>query len=1451
MPTTTNPTRELFTNGMTRFEEQLNHRLLEDLDDEIGTWLSQNERIDRRKDRHLSTKARMRRRQEMREVDMRRSRDGVRETVLFLRQQIASHLSSLYRLAEYQETLKRNLATAKDEAARKETLLDHAEILGASMSEISRDRKAFQRWFDEDAVFDRYKRRRGETQQRLTFRLERFAGILGRIATQHGLQGIAGVWRRLSVNDLLLDILDFPGDARIHVAAVKCYRVCLEKLPIGSSEEFVTERSQTRLYEFATNEKCDIWLQCESLSSLMRVDPARFASILQLRLENQSKDDDIFVRRRLIRELTASWLELPTPARMLDTRSGAENFDLSNHLVELREAFKSRTEDESVFVRQQLAKSCWSLPADAAIPLIRHFLTRETHPQVIVAALAAAVGQTERSDLQGEWLRRLPILLNQATDEFVLRAALFVASRWLATVGNERSTEDVRVAYRNSILPAIQRLRNNASSTRVRRWAAQTYEQIVCCLDPAARSLLMSLSAITRGMQPGHSRRIPSSIVDGSSGEQLGRVLAVLAQNDFGYDLRFSITGCWITRQPQFGSRLWRILHEIRNPATDKRQAFPHTVGRVSYATIRVPSQILGELSRTKVPGEPFYISAEGSWRPYLPLVDDFLSVLNLSTLRPKSVRFFTSQGVTWIMAPTSLWQRFRAWCILTWKFDEFANRRDWEEGDNTPPSTYLDAFRDLGFQVKMTAYGDEQQPPVNDDSVTRFFGCLALLPAATMWGSLQSLVERFSTYFYSVYDNTLQQLVVFVALFALFFIARHFYANWTLSKARERVPLFLGGWGTRGKSGTERLKAALISALGYGMVSKTTGCEAMFIHGSAFGDPLEIPLYRPYDKATIWEHANVIHMADRMDSAVFLWECMGLNPTYVDILQRQWSRDDLATVTNTYPDHEDIQGPAGYNVACTIAGFVPCDAHVITTEQEMLPIVQHSCKQARSTLHGVGWLESGLIPDEVLDRFPYREHPDNIALVAAMADELGVEYDYALKAMADELIPDLGVLKAYPVSEIRSRFIEFTNGMSANERFGCLGNWTRLKYDQHDPHEDHRTWISTVINNRADRVARSRVFSSIVVNDLSADRHFLIGTNLKGLVGFIQEDLDARIRELSFAENGSYHANFAERKLVELAKRHRQPTSEEHVRARLSVMLAAYEIPAENAQSHWNNPEAIGALLEEHQVDLEEAAAVLQEHRLLVTARNEYTQLHEAIVSSSNDDAQWQRLDEQFRGLARTWFERSLVVIDDSTASGEQIVDQIVKATPPGVRNRVMGMQNIKGTGLDFVYRFQDWNTCYEACAAMDHPDPTVAKKGLETLQRLPVLGQLCASRVREALLSARELPKFQTESQRLALSDVERKLETCLEEITATCNQATDGKSKGSGPIESAIGWFEEVLDANDAIRRRSRADQIYVDLAEERISRQRAIVELRKINKRQKGGWLSASLRGKSSS
>ena len=50
----------------------------------------------------------------------------------------------------------------------------------------------------------------------------------------------------------------------------------------------------------------------------------------------------------------------------------------------------------------------------------------------------------------------------------------------------------------------------------------------------------------------------------------------------------------------------------------------------------------------------------------------------------------------------------------------------------------------------------------------------------------------------------------------------------------------------------------------------------------------------------------------------------------------------------------------------------------------------------------------------------------------------------------------------------------------------------------------------------------------------------------------------------------------------------------------------------------------------------------------------------------------------------------------------------------------------------------------------------------------------------------------------------------------------------------------YIEAFLDAGDAVKRRKRANLIYLELQNQRISHDRAAIELQALNKRQKGGW-----------
>ncbi|MDO9104527.1 MAG: hypothetical protein Q7U57_06150 [Methylovulum sp.] len=349
---------------------------------------------------------------------------------------------------------------------------------------------------------------------------------------------------------------------------------------------------------------------------------------------------------------------------------------------------------------------------------------------------------------------------------------------------------------------------------------------------------------------------------------------------------------------------------------------------------------------------------------------------------------FYHSEGITQLQPPGNILKRWQASWTISRRFADYARLRNWQEKSQQPAHTYVSALAELGIKVTFTGHETQNSSfQSTDPAVLRFFPAFVpVLPNADLASSLWT---DFKDYFVSVYENSLYELAVFMAVSVAYFMGRNIYLYRKILAARSRLPLVLGGWGTRGKSGTERIKAALINALGHSIVSKTTGCEAMFLHAHPFGTLREMFLFRPYDKATIWEQHALVCLADKLNCEVFLWECMGLTPSYVDILQRQWMRDDISTITNTYPDHEDIQGPAGINIPQVMPHFIPHNGSLLTTEEQMRPILQASAKERNTRFKPAGWLEAGLLAEDVLARFPYDEHPFNIVLVLALAEEL------------------------------------------------------------------------------------------------------------------------------------------------------------------------------------------------------------------------------------------------------------------------------------------------------------------------------------------------------------------------------------------------------------------------------------------------------------------------------
>jgi len=377
---------------------------------------------------------------------------------------------------------------------------------------------------------------------------------------------------------------------------------------------------------------------------------------------------------------------------------------------------------------------------------------------------------------------------------------------------------------------------------------------------------------------------------------------------------------------------------------------------------------------------------------------------------------------------------------------------------------------------------------------------------------------------------------------------------------------------------------------------------------------------------------------------------------------------------------------------------------------------------------------------------------------------------------------------------------------------------------------------LSVVVNNRADRIARSRVFAGILVEDISADQIMLIGSNLHGLQGYIRESWQTHAAGLSlWPADGSTPAQA----LAGIARRRRVVHTATHARARLAAMLAGCGIAGtETILAAWDTPADLAAAIRAS--GSAEADAIIdyaERDRLSLTEYAEFAQRLSALDAASARDA---ALDSAFRELVWRWLERRLLVVEDYYASGNQIIDILCHATPPGFKNRIQGIQNIKGTGLDFVYRWQAWDTCHRACALLQSQEPEVARQGLATLASFQEFGLLCEEHVKTVIATVKAAPQAQNEHFQSELNIIAARLDRAMQEVR---EQMT--VTRASGWQERLFAGIESFLDAGDAIKRRKISNRIYQDLTNERISYARAALELQALNKRQKGGWLLQAL------
>ena len=1369
------------------------------------------------------------------------------------------------------------LSRATDPDERRRVLTEYLEATASSPAQLRGDLRALDRFLGADALRERNARAELALSIQAELGLWWLESALRAIAS-HDDAELRGQIVRSGVGPLLATRMVEDRRWQVRWAAGRAL-VAATELDHGCGDA-----ARAAIDETAQNRDEHPWVQAAALEASILLDPATARERLTARLLAPGPGRDAFLRKLALH--IALVRLAPEVAASLVTELAA-------------------AADPSEHVRIAIAEACPKLDWSIAAPILAGLTGAGERGARVRAAGAYVLRAISRSAVP-QVAAAASDLLCRIVDDAAPYPALVACDELAGLAADLGASDRDRLGeLAPGWLAALaRRIADPETAPQIAEHAAAAAEAIDRERDPVRRALTRVLAETTADIRPGRRAtldvgRLPPELSSAAGDERmLGRVLADLTRRDWGVSVSRRGHRIRIWRGDRFRRRLWRIVHELRNPLPNKRQAWVHTVGRTYPGTIRAHPGLLEEATATTVPGERVSVDSEGSWGRHLPTIDD---LLDMPVLRRRDIRVVSSAGTVVVSPPGGVLRRARNWLQLTLRYRRLVMLRLASLRARRDPQRrrYLELLEaSYGITARFEPHTHDTAAgslaPIAADTADLFpvrpgpavpsapLGAALALPSL---GSLRDWFESNRAYFASPTQNSQSALVLFAASLAAVFWARSWHKRQQIARARARIPLTIGGWGTRGKSGTERLKAGLLDGLGYEVFVKTTGCEAMFIHSAPLQQPVEIFIYRPYDKATIWEQMAMVVLGSRLGTDVFLWECMALNPKYVQLLQRDWMRDDLVTLTNCYPDHEDIQGPAGFNVANVITEFIPNRSVLVTSEMSYLPLFHDVCARRGTTMHTVGDREAELIGEDVLALFPYREHPRNIALVERIARELDIDRDLALLTMAENVVPDLGVLKAYPRCRVRGRVVEFLCGNSANERTGFIGNWRRMQLDQLDVEREPHRMVITVVNNRADRISRSEVFARILVRDIDCDRHVLIGTNLKGLRGFIDTALDDYLAEITVIEptdlaKGEVPVVVASRFAREMAKlRVPRPTVEaaltrlalyargaglrvepdhepimrdlladrlgrtgslaidEVVRQlerddELTRALDAALQPMPEPPDLGDLPETLEPATRDEVID----HARFELARLQIRARLE---ARLAAVFAAPSEEQRLTFGQDAGAAFRALFLAQVDIIDDPGASGDQIIDRCARCVPPGVDVILMGTQNIKGTGLDFVYRWLALDkvvTCVR-----DQASPRLDRRiaALTELEAFEDHGLVDTGFAR-ALLSREPLHRPTTEE-----AEARARIAAKVEAVWIKRKAALVERKK-SGWIERIGRWGEAWVDWIDSARRGRQAAQIVDDLVEQRISHQRAAVEMRSIVGRIKGGWLVKALR-----
>lgn len=592
--------------------------------------------------------------------------------------------------ARFQALTDRLALTYIDEEKQK-LMLDFLESIDFDKKRLKGDRKAFKRYMGFDVISERYRKfiLHEEILQKLAI------DVIGSLTAKTLERNTGDRARDVEISSYILStfqlqrfLLDRTRRTRRwqnKVAAFAALGKIIRAIPESEKLQMLGFDTVRFITQYCLDVSENIWIQIGALrllSELSRNECVRAFGVRLLENENDISDN-LFVRKAILQLIGEGFVD-------------SYGFGILRKLVDRK--------DESEYVRIQLMKTLALFPSAEARRLLKGFANgnfdedcAQVRAQAVIewTNLGKTAAETSDEALLKESVEMLTWAITDGNDLFVQRIALEEAAQ-LCNCREEILNKGQVDALDKRILDAISEvLSGEGFDVKLKRWAGEAWEQITVKTLPEYKMLSQTLLPKIDELREGESTIISRSYL--SEDENcLGRVLSFLSRESFGLYVEMGQKQVKLVRGDRWKRTLWRLLHELRNLSPDKRQAFSHLVARKPVGTIRAHPGMLAELTRTKVPGERLYIEYEGSWRRFIPLLDDYLS-LSRRKFAGREVKLFSSCGITTIQSPKSWFSNARNYLKISWNYARIASLRNANPVDreHVDPKVYIDTMRE------------------------------------------------------------------------------------------------------------------------------------------------------------------------------------------------------------------------------------------------------------------------------------------------------------------------------------------------------------------------------------------------------------------------------------------------------------------------------------------------------------------------------------------------------------------------------------------------------------------------------------------------------------------------------------------------------------------------------------------------------------------------------------